>query len=219
MQRPVPPATDSFLLDMPVEYRFVESLRAVLLMLGGTIPVLIGLSLRAAEPLTESAGLFALWLLVLAMYTLLQLGKPRAVARMLVISLAAYEVSARQAALKSAELFTKAFNLSPISMSVSRASDGVFLVVNAAADRRNGYAAQELLGRTGLEMGAWRSEQDRERFMLKLHAQEGALCLESKLRHKDGHLEDCRIWSAIVEIEGEECVPERRHHHHGTKAS
>jgi PAS domain S-box-containing protein len=434
MQRPDPSVTESFLSDLPVEYRFVESLRAVLLMLGGTIPVLIGLSLRAAEPLTEPVGLLVSWLLVLSMYALLQFGKPRVVARMLVIALAAYgiyaiatfgsvrsaaavafpaavvaagvflprrslivtvvvcvvslavltwveragllptpdlrvgikgwlmqsavfaglavavytsqrialkalagqqrelarreqaeaalrisedrlsrifnnspvailvqaadskvvidvnpafekmsgysreefvgssnvrslwadaaayqagvqqlkdtgglfnlevvgrrkngsqlnalvscelegegsarimvstltdisaEVSARQAAFKAAELFTKAFDLSPIGMAVSRASDGVFLVVNAAADQGNGYTAQELLGHTGLEMGVWRSEQDRQCFMLKLRAQQGPLCIESKLRHKDGHLEDCRIWSAIVEIEGEECV-------------
>jgi PAS domain S-box-containing protein len=434
MQRPAPSATESFLLDMPVEYRFVKSLRVILLMLGGNLPVLIGLSLRAAEPISDAIGMFALWLLVLVMYTLLQLGKPRVVARMLVISLAAYgiygiaafgsvhspaviafpaavaaaavflplrpliatvimcvmslavltwaelagllpapdmrvgikgwllqsgvfaglavgvytsqrialkalagqqremarreqaeaalrisenrlsrifnnspvailvqaadskvvidvnpafekmsgysreefvgasntrvlwadgvahqaciqqlndtgflfnleavgrrkdgshlnaliscelegegssrimvstltdisaEVSARQAARKSAELFTQAFNLSPISMAVSRASDGVFLVVNGAADRGNGYTAQELLGRTGLEMGVWRDEHDRQGFMLKLRAQKGPLCIESKLRHKDGHLEDCRICSVIVEVEGEECV-------------
>jgi PAS domain S-box-containing protein len=434
MQPPDPPATESFLPNMPVEFRFAESLRAVLLMLGATLPALIGLSLLAAEPLAEPVGLFGLWLLVLLMYTLLQRGKPRVVARMLVISLVAYgiygiatfgsvrsaaaialpaaivaagvilprrsliatvlvsvvslalltwaemagllptpdlrvgikgwlmqsaafaglavgvytsqrialkalagqqrelarreqaeaalrlsedrlsrifhnspvailvqaadsqtvidvnpafermtgysheefvgspdmralwadaaahqacvqrlkktgrlfnleavgrrkdgsqltaliscelegegsarimvstftdisaEVSARQAAYKSAELFTRAFNLSPISMAISRASDGVFIVVNAATDRANGYTAQELLGRTALEMGVWRSEHDRERFMLKLRAEEGTLCLESQLRHKSGHLEDCRIWSSIVEIEGEECV-------------
>ncbi|NMM06522.1 PAS domain S-box protein [Polaromonas sp.] len=434
MQRPDPLVTESFLSDVPVEFRFVESLRAVLLMLGGVIPVLIGLSFRAAEPLSEPVGLFALWLLVLCMYTLLQLGKPRLVARMLVVSLVAYgiygiatfgsvrssaavafpgaiaaagivlslrslvatlvvsvaslaaltwaeaagllptpdlrvgtkvwlmhsavfvglalgvytsqrillkalagqqrelarreqaeaalrisedrlsrifrnspvailvqaadskivmdvnpafermsgysreefvgsqecralwadaaahqacvqqlkeagrlfnleavgrrkdgshlnvliscelegegsarimvstltdisaEVSARQAARQSAELFTKAFNLSPIYMAVSRASDGVFLVVNAAADTANGYTAQELLGRTSLEMGAWRSTQDRDRFMANLRAQEGALCLEIQMRHKDGHLVDCQQWAVIVEIAGEECV-------------
>ena len=434
MLRPDPPVTDSFLSDMPVEYRFVESLRAVLLMLGMTLPVLIGLSFRAAAPLAEAIGLFVLWLLVLCMYTLLRLGKPRVVARMLVISLVAYgiygiasfgsirsaaavafpaaivaagvvlplrfliatvvvsvaslallawaemagllptpdlrvgikgwlmqsavfaglavgvytsqrvtmralsgqqrelarreqaeaalrisedrlsrifhnspaailvqaadsktvmdvnpafermfgysreefvgspdtralwadaaahevcvrqlketgrllnleavgqckdgsqlnvliscelegegstrlmvstltdisaEVSARHAAFKSAELFTKAFNLGPINMSVTRVSDGVFLAVNAAEDMAQGYTTQELLGRSSLETGSWLSPHDRERFILKLRAHEGALCEETQMRHKDGHLVDCRQWAVIVEIAGEECV-------------
>jgi PAS domain S-box-containing protein len=116
------------------------------------------------------------------------------------------ETQARQAARQSAELFSKAFDFSPINMTITRVADGKFLAVNAAKDRVQGLSAAELIGRTSVEMGAWRDEAARQQFISKLRTQSQVEGLETQMRHKDGSMIDCRMWAVIVEIGGEPCV-------------
>ncbi len=116
------------------------------------------------------------------------------------------ETEARQAARQSAELFSKAFDFSPINMNITRVSDGTFLAVNSAEDSVQGFASEELLGRTSVEAGVWASDQERTQFIAELHAQDGVVSREAKMRHKNGAMVDCRIWSVIVDIAGEPCI-------------
>ncbi len=116
------------------------------------------------------------------------------------------ETEARQAARQSAELFSKAFDFSPINMTITRVSDGTFLAVNAAEDTVQGFSAAELSGRTSVEAGVWPSEEARNEFITDLRARGGVVSRETRMRHKDGHLVDCQIWSVIVDIAGDPCI-------------
>lgn len=116
------------------------------------------------------------------------------------------ETQARLAARQSAELFSKAFDFSPINMTITRVRDGSFLAVNAAKDRVQGLSAAELIGRTSVQVGVWRDEAERQRFIGKLRTQSHVESLETQMRHKDGTMIDCRMWAVIVEIAGEPCV-------------
>jgi len=116
------------------------------------------------------------------------------------------ETQARQAARQSAELFSTAFNFSPINMTITRVADGKFLAVNAAKDRVQGLSPAELMGRSSVEVGAWRNEAERQQFISKLRTQSQVEGLETQMRHKDGSMIDCRMWAVIVEIGGEPCV-------------
>lgn len=116
------------------------------------------------------------------------------------------ETQARLAARQSAELFSKAFDFSPINMTITRVSDGTFLAVNAAKDRVQGLSATELIGRTSVQVGVWRDEADRQRFIDKLRMQSHVESFETQMRHKDGQMIDCRMWAVIVDIAGEPCV-------------
>ena len=115
------------------------------------------------------------------------------------------ETQARQAARQSAELFSKAFDFSPINMTITRVSDGKFLAVNAAENRVQGFTPAELIGRTSVEAGVWPSDRERMQFIEELRTQR-QLSRDMKMRHKDGSLVDCRMSSVIVEIAGEPCV-------------
>lgn len=112
---------------------------------------------------------------------------------------------ARQAARQSAELFSKAFDFSPINMTITRVSDGTFLAVNAADDVVQGYTPAELVGRTSVDAGVWRNEEERGQFIEALQMQR-QLTRDMQMRHKDGSMVDCRMWSVIVEIADEPCV-------------
>ncbi|MFN3568980.1 MAG: PAS domain S-box protein, partial [Polaromonas sp.] len=116
------------------------------------------------------------------------------------------ETEARQAARQSEELFSKAFDFSPINMTITRVSDGTFLAVNAAEDSVQGFTREELLGRTSVEAGVWASERERTDFIAELRAQNGVVTREAQMRHKNGALVDCRMWSVIIDIAGESCI-------------
>jgi PAS domain S-box-containing protein len=116
------------------------------------------------------------------------------------------ETEARQAARQSAELFSKAFDFSPINMTITRVSDGTFLAVNAAEDAVQGFRQEQLLGRTSVETGVWASDQERLQFIAELRAHDGVISRETQMRHKNGAMVDCRVWSSIVEIAGEPCI-------------
>ncbi|WP_188707991.1 PAS domain-containing sensor histidine kinase [Polaromonas eurypsychrophila] len=116
------------------------------------------------------------------------------------------EYQARQAARQSAELFSKAFDFSPINMTITRVADGKFLAINAADDEVQGYMAAELIGRTSVEAGVWVDEAERRQFIATLREQRQVQSLDTQMRHKDGQMVDCRMWAVIVEIGGEPCV-------------
>ncbi|MDP2254939.1 MAG: PAS domain S-box protein, partial [Polaromonas sp.] len=116
------------------------------------------------------------------------------------------ETEARQAARQSEELFSKAFDFSPINMTITRVSDGTFLAVNAAEDSVQGFVREELLGRTSVEAGVWASDQERTGFIAELRARDGVVVRETQMRHKNGAMVDCRVWSVIVDIAGEPCI-------------
>jgi len=116
------------------------------------------------------------------------------------------ETQARKAARQSEELFSKAFDFSPVDMAITRVSDGTYIAVNAMEGRLNGYTSDELTGRTSVEMDVWRDEAERQKFLEVLRRRGRVEGFETQQRHKDGHLVDCRMWAVIVEIGGEPCV-------------
>lgn len=116
------------------------------------------------------------------------------------------EHQARQAARQSAELFSKAFDFSPIDMAITRVSDGTYVAVNAMEGRLNGYTSAEMTGRTSVEIDVWRDEAERQKFLEVLRTRGRVERFETQQRHKDGHMVDCRMWAVIVEIGGEPCV-------------
>ncbi len=115
------------------------------------------------------------------------------------------ETQARLAARQSAELFSKAFEFSPINMTITRVSDGKFLAVNGADDTVQGFKPEELRGQTSVDAGVWPSQQARMEFVADLRDQR-YISRETQMRHKNGHMVDCRMWAVIVDIAGEPCV-------------
>ncbi|MES2975208.1 MAG: PAS domain S-box protein [Pseudomonadota bacterium] len=115
-------------------------------------------------------------------------------------------VQAQEAARQSQELFTKAFDYSPVHMSISRVSDGTFLAVNATETSVQGYSPAEMVGRNSLDTGTWLNPGDRDDFIAALRAEGKLMGYGTQMRHKDGHLVDTQIWAVIVEIGGESCV-------------
>ena len=106
----------------------------------------------------------------------------------------------------SEERFSKAFNFSPVAMTISRLSDGVFLEVNAADERILGMRRDELIGRSALNTGTWASPQQRAEFVAHLRANGRVLGYPSRMKNAQGEPVETRIWAEIIEINGVQCV-------------
>ncbi len=107
---------------------------------------------------------------------------------------------------RSEARFAKAFNFSPLNMTITRLEDGAFIEVNHARDRVQGLEPEELKGKTSTEVGSWLTPQDRAHFVAQLQRDERILGLETRMRHKDGSLIDARLWAELIEIDGEPCI-------------
>ncbi len=116
------------------------------------------------------------------------------------------EERARQALQKSEERFSKAFNFSPLGMSITRISDGRFMEVNPAKERVLGYSQADCAGKTATEVGIWLSPADREDYIRRLRQDGHLLGYETRMRHKQGEVVDVRVWAETIELDGEPCA-------------
>ena len=83
-------------------------------------------------------------------------------------------VRAEQALRESDRRFAQAFNANPLPMTITSVPEGRHLAVNDAAVRHSGYAREEMLGRTTVELGMWADPEERERLMDAMRADGGA---------------------------------------------
>lgn len=115
------------------------------------------------------------------------------------------ETQARKALEKSEERFSKAFNFSPLGMTITRISDGVFLEANSANERVLGFSRQDFMARTAIEAGVWLTEADRRAY-LEAQGSEGHLMgYETRMRNKQGDPVNVKIWSERIELDNEPC--------------
>lgn len=107
---------------------------------------------------------------------------------------------------KSEERFAKAFNFSPLKMTITRLSDGKFVEVNQARDPVQGLRRADLLGKTTLELGGWLSAAERQTFIDRILAEGHVSGYETRMRHADGGVIDAKMWAERIEIDGEDCI-------------
>ncbi len=107
---------------------------------------------------------------------------------------------------RSEERFAKAFNFSPLNLSITRLADGSFMEINKAPDRVQGMQPEELMGKTTVEAGAWLTPAAREQFVDQLLRDGHVANYDTLMRHKDGRMVDTRLWAELIEIDGEACI-------------
>ncbi len=110
-------------------------------------------------------------------------------------------------ALQRSELrFRRIFNSSPVMMTITRASDGVFVQVNEAFCRTLGYRQGQILGKSSLELGIWWSPPDRALLIQALETSGPIQQTLLSFRSRGGH-KLVVLWSGeVIELEGERCI-------------
>lgn len=107
---------------------------------------------------------------------------------------------------RSEERFAKAFNFSPLNLTITRVADGSFVEINQAKDPVQGLRLEEQMGRTSVDTGVWLTPADREAFVARLLRDGRVENHDTRMRHKDGSLVDARVWAELIEIDGESCI-------------
>ncbi len=107
-----------------------------------------------------------------------------------------------QAQLRSENMFSAAFRLSPDAMAINTVPGAQFLEVNDTFTRLVGYTREEIIGKTALEMNLWVDPLHRARVMAKL--QEGSEVREEEFycRTKSGETRIFLFSGKVIEQGG-----------------
>jgi PAS domain S-box-containing protein len=106
----------------------------------------------------------------------------------------------------SEEKFTKVFRSSPIAFSITTVSDGRFIDVSEAFERRYGYARCELLGRTVFDIGIWGEPRERKQMLEEIRKHGRVRNRITPFRKRSGETIDTFYSAEIISIEGCDCV-------------
>ena len=107
---------------------------------------------------------------------------------------------------QSQEMFSSAFRASPDSVNINRLCDGLYLDVNEGFCVMTGYTAEEVLGKTSVELNIWVRLEDRERLVREMTGHGFVTNLEAEFRRKDGSVLIGQMSAQIVEIDGALCI-------------
>ena len=113
---------------------------------------------------------------------------------------------AEQRLRESEERFAKAFEASPLALTITSLKTGRLLEVNETFTRLSGYTREEAVGRTTLELGLWAEPADREAELATVTQQGGIRNVEYRFRMKDGRELMGMLSAEQIEINGESCA-------------
>ncbi|MEI6090190.1 MAG: PAS domain S-box protein [bacterium] len=88
----------------------------------------------------------------------------------------------------SEEKFRLAFKTSPESININRLSDGMYIDINEGFTAITGYTAEDVVGKTSLEINIWEKPEDRKLLVGGLKENGRVDNLEANFRLKDGTL-------------------------------
>ncbi len=112
-------------------------------------------------------------------------------------------VNRRNAELRaSEEKFRKAFLTSPDSININRLSDGMYVSVNFGFTQITGYASEEIVGKTSLEIEIWANPADRSALVDGLTQNGIVQNLEAPFRKKDGSLVYGLMSASVIDLDG-----------------
>jgi PAS domain S-box-containing protein len=119
---------------------------------------------------------------------------------------------------ESEERFAKAFQASPDGLVISRVDDAVVLEVNDSFVALSGYARDEIIGTSTLEIGLYADPSSRERALKILKEQHFVRDFGLTLRRKSGELRSILFSAEPMDLRGEHCwltlsrdITERKH--------
>lgn len=115
---------------------------------------------------------------------------------------------AEEARHRSETKFKQVFRAAPISICISRLSDGRFVDVNHSFVRLLGYENRhEIIGHTAAEIGMWKQGGERSTILELLSKSDTTVHnLEAQVRPRDGAARDVIVSIELMEFDGESCV-------------
>jgi two-component system, cell cycle sensor histidine kinase and response regulator CckA len=106
---------------------------------------------------------------------------------------------------ESEERFSTIFRHSPVGCGIV-SIDGVFLNVNDALLKMFALPAEKVIGKTGVEFGLWKSQEDRDGFYRRLRSEGSIKNMEIEFTDGAGNRHSCLYFGTLVHIGDQECI-------------
>ena len=104
---------------------------------------------------------------------------------------------------KSKELFTKAFQLSPDAMVISKIAGGEIIDINDGFTALTGYRRDEVVGSSTIGLGLWKDPSQRQQAIDRLSAEGTVRDLQAAFVTKSGETVDCLTSADCMVIDSE----------------
>ena len=98
-------------------------------------------------------------------------------------------------------VLARAFDDSPLIMTISDAASGEYLEVNDTFCRVSEFSRDEIIGRTSIELG-WISVDERARMLVEASGRGAVRGVELALRSRSGRPVVCRYWGELIQGAG-----------------
>jgi two-component system cell cycle sensor histidine kinase/response regulator CckA len=112
---------------------------------------------------------------------------------------------AEMALKESEERFATLFRQSPLGCGIV-SLDGVFLSANEALEKLLRRPIEQIVGKTSVELGLWKSQEDRNRFLRRLRAEGSIRNLEIEFTDTSGNKHVGLYFGTLVRIADQECI-------------
>ncbi len=107
---------------------------------------------------------------------------------------------------KSEEKFSRAFQESPLGLTLTRAKDNRYLDVNETFEQMTGWHRDEVIGKTTLDIGIWENPSERVELVKRLLVEGSVRNYEVQVRCRDGTKRMGLGSAELIEIDNEPCI-------------
>jgi PAS domain S-box-containing protein len=107
---------------------------------------------------------------------------------------------------KSQEKFSKAFQDSPMGITLTSARDQRYIEVNETFERVTGFRREDVIGRTPFDVGIWLDPSERAGIVNQLLKVGSLRNIEHEFRTMSGEIRNGLSSAELIEIDGEPCV-------------
>lgn len=114
--------------------------------------------------------------------------------------------SSEKALQQSEAKFSKVFNYSPVAISLTRLSDGLFIDVNESFARLTGHTRAEMIGHTAKEMHLYPNIETRDRLMCAVNNRGSLHNIDLNLQQKPHREYDALASLDKIVVDDQECV-------------
>jgi PAS domain S-box-containing protein len=106
----------------------------------------------------------------------------------------------------SEKKFSTAFRVSPDAINLTRLADGTYLDINEGFTAMSGYRAEDVIGKSSLDLNIWVDHRDRARLVAGLREQGVVSNLEAQFRRMDGSTFTGIMSARLIEVNGEQTL-------------
>lgn len=97
------------------------------------------------------------------------------------------------------------FDVCPLAIVVSSFPSGVIREINNTFSADFGYTVDRVIGKTGIEIGLWCENSQRERFLQLMHEQQGVSGFDAEIKTSGGEIRNVLLYSNIMNYKDEKC--------------